>query len=132
MGVLFVARPSFLFPSSSPTPHVLLANGPEAENFVLTFDNPGGIITPVPVTPEQRSLAVICAVWGSFSAAAAYATIRVIGKRAHSLVSVNYFAVTATLVSFLALVLHPDLSFQVPQTLMQWFVINVSSRSLHS
>lgn len=82
----------------------------------------GGIFDPVPATPAERSVAVICAVVGSFCAAGAYATIRVIGKRVHSLVSVNYFAVLSTVTSFLALVLLPDIGFKMPQSTAQWCV----------
>ncbi len=82
----------------------------------------GGIVAPVPATPAERSLAVTCAVIGSFCAATAYATIRVIGKRVHSLVSVNYFAVLSMVSSFLILMVHPDLGFKIPQSPIQWFV----------
>lgn len=85
-----------------------------------------GIFKPVPATPAERSFAVICAVVGSFSAASAYATIRVIGTRVHSLVSVNYFAVTSTVVSCLVLLVHPSIGFKMPQSTAQWLVVLVS------
>lgn len=81
-----------------------------------------GIFDPPVATPAERSLAVVCAVIGSFAAATAYATIRIIGTRVHSLVSVNYFAISATVTSFLVLLIHPGLSFQAPQGTAQWFV----------
>lgn len=76
---------------------------------------------PVVATPEERSLAVLLGVLGTFGAAAAYSTIRVIGKRAHSLVSVNYFAVLATVGSCLIILVHPDLDFKLPENAMQWY-----------
>jgi drug/metabolite transporter (DMT)-like permease len=75
----------------------------------------------MPVSPAERSFAVLLAVVGSLGAATAYSTIRVIGKRAHSLVSVNYFAVVATVGSFVIILVHPELKFQVPQTASQWY-----------
>jgi hypothetical protein len=120
VGVLFVARPQFLFPDSDPNGNIflLVPAGPE----LVAVQANGGIVAPAPITPAERSFAVICSVFGSFCAASAYATIRIIGKRAHSLVSVNYFSVLATVTSFLILVIHPDLHFEVPQTVPQWYV----------
>lgn len=112
---MFIARPSFIFSHFKPIPEEPVDNLGHDE-----FRAAGGIFDPVPTTPEERSIAVICAVVGSFAAATAYATIRVIGTRVHSLVSVNYFAVMATVTSFSVLLIHPDLSFKVPQSTPQW------------
>lgn len=116
IGVLFIARPPFLFPVSEDQG---TANGLGTE---AGADEPSGIVPAVPATPAERSLAVLLGVLGSFGAATAYSTIRVIGKRAHSLVSVNYFAVVATVGSCLLILLHPDLEFKVPQNPTQWYV----------
>jgi drug/metabolite transporter (DMT)-like permease len=113
VGVLFIARPAFLFPKSPD------ANHPRAAEAV----GESGILPPVEATPAQRTVAVACAILGAFAAATAYATIRIIGKRAHSLVSVNYFAVLATVMSFSILLIHPDLQFQIPQTPVQWALL---------
>ncbi|KAK8132596.1 hypothetical protein PG999_000769 [Apiospora kogelbergensis] len=86
-------------------------------------DGGSGFVPPVIATPEERSLAVLLGVLGTFGAAAAYSTIRVIGKRAHSLVSVNYFAVLATVGSCLIILVHPDLEFKLPENAMQWFLL---------
>lgn len=118
-GVMFIARPSFIV-SHLPFGHHgndAPANSPDHSNSIRVA---GGIFKPVPSTPAERSVAVICAVVGSFAAATAYATIRVIGKRVHSLVSVNYFAVLSTVTSFLALLILPDIGFKVPQSTGQW------------
>ncbi|OAQ58292.1 hypothetical protein VFPPC_11632 [Pochonia chlamydosporia 170] len=125
-GVIFIARPGFIV-SHLPFGHV-------GNDMDAPADSPGqsnmnsirvasGIFKPVPSTPAERSVAVVCAVVGSFAAATAYATIRVIGKRVHSLVSVNYFAVLSTLTSFLALVILPDIGFKVPQSPEQWLLL---------
>lgn len=116
VGVLFIARPSFIFS------HLPFGHPPPSQNGTDTSDLHAldGIFEPVPATPAERSLAVVCAVIGSFAAATAYATIRVIGKRVHSLVSVNYFAVSSTVTSCVVLLVHPDIGFQTPQSTAQW------------
>ena len=111
--MLFIARPSFLF-SHLPFHH------PHNDTAVHALD---GIFKPVPATPAERSFAVVLAVLGSFAAATAYATIRVIGTRVHSLVSVNYFAVASTVFSCAVLLLHPDIGFQTPQSTPQWLLL---------
>ena len=113
VGVLFIARPTFLFPSHD--------DARALSSYQVGLR--GGLLPPPSVTPAERSIAIICAVFGSFAAATAYATIRVIGKRTHSLVSVNYFATIATVSSFLIIMVHPDLKFQIPQSPAQWSVI---------
>lgn len=106
-GVLFVARPPWLFPQT----HRPSSDDPKV---------------PVPsVSPEQRALAILIAIFGTLGASTAYATIRVIGKRAHSLVSVNYFSVIATLASFIIIMVHPDLHFVFPITILQWGFIAI-------
>ena len=115
-GVMFIARPAFLLallPSRHRKPQ-------DSSDQQVSVHVDGGIFDPVPATPAERSVAVICAVIGSFSAATAYATIRVIGKRVHSLVSVNYFAIMATVTSTLVLLIHPDIGFKMPQNTPQW------------
>ncbi|KAI1098874.1 hypothetical protein F4804DRAFT_103478 [Jackrogersella minutella] len=116
-GVLFIARPTFLFPRHGDED--LGENGTR----MLMADQPKGIVPEVPATAAQRSLAVLLAVIGTFGAATAYSTIRVIGKRAHSLVSVNYFAVLATVVSFVVIVVLPELHFEMPENTTQWSLL---------
>jgi drug/metabolite transporter (DMT)-like permease len=111
-GVLFVARPAFLFPHKD---SFLSGPAPDTANAVK------GILSAVKATPQERTIAICCAIFGSIAAATAYSTIRVIGKRAHSLVSVNYFAVLATVSSFLIITIHPELQFEIPKTLAEWY-----------
>ncbi|KAK8061383.1 hypothetical protein PG994_007749 [Apiospora phragmitis] len=122
IGVLFIARPTFLFSANEVEPTTA------ARALWLASETPedgggSGFIPPVIATPEERSLAVLLGVLGTFGAAAAYSTIRVIGKRAHSLVSVNYFAVLATVGSCLIILVHPELEFKLPENAMQWFLL---------
>lgn len=115
-GVLFVARPSFLFP------HQVTRNTLTTLMSFAASSNPPteGIIPPPAVSPAQRAFASLCAVGGTVGAATAYTVIRLIGKRAHSLISVNYFAVVATLGSAAILLVHPDLEFKIPRGAAQW------------
>lgn len=106
-GVLFVARPPWLFPAST-------------ENSV-----PDGKTPEVPGSAHQRSLAILIAILGTIGASTAYATIRVIGSRSHSLISVNYFAAIATIGSTFIILVHPDLHFVMPRTLGQWGLISI-------
>lgn len=87
---------------------------------LINIDREGGIVPPAKATPAERAVAIACAILGAFAAATAYATIRVIGKRAHSLVSVNYFAVLGSVSSFAIIMIHPDLQFEIPHTATQW------------
>ena len=120
-GVLLVARPTWLFPSPPVDP---ITN--DSEPSVLSFMvKSAPATTPSPVSPTQRTLAVLAAILGAFGASTAYATIRVIGKRAHALISVNYFAAIATIGSALVLLIHPDLHFVMPQSGAQWGLIAI-------
>ncbi|GAA5826790.1 hypothetical protein JCM5353_003237 [Sporobolomyces roseus] len=79
IGVIFIAKPSFLF-----TPPPLDPNDP--------LDN---------VTPQQRTSAVLVALMGVCGAAGAYLIIRVIGKRASAMHSIQYFSTYSVIVSCL-------------------------------
>ena len=61
LGVVLIAKPTFLFPSAGPP------TGAEKE-----------------VTPEERTFAVGVALCGTMGAAGAYVLIRMIGKRANA------------------------------------------------
>ncbi|KAJ2968252.1 hypothetical protein NUW58_g10260 [Xylaria curta] len=119
-GVLLIARPAFLFGSASPV------TAPEDVAAAITAFIVDGAQEGVPVGPPsspQRTLAVLCSIMGTFAAATAYGTIRVIGKRAHSLISVNYFAALSTVGSALIILVHPDLHFILPEGIIQWVLL---------
>ncbi|KAJ4321401.1 hypothetical protein N0V94_002938 [Neodidymelliopsis sp. IMI 364377] len=127
-GVLLVARPTWLFPNPPIDP---ISGEPESDSVAIsaltlvTFGSPEGNAPTLPISSTQRTLAVLAAILGAFGASTAYATIRVIGTRAHSLISVNYFAFIATLGSFLVLLIHPDLHFVMPSSPGQWGLIAI-------
>ncbi|KAM0248971.1 hypothetical protein ACHAP5_003180 [Fusarium lateritium] len=112
-GVLCVARPAFLFSHDERASPV--SDAPAHTD--------GGILPPVKATPQERTIAIFCSIFGSIAAATAYSTIRVIGKRAHSLVSVNYFATLATISSFVIITVHPKLHFEIPNSSAEWILL---------
>lgn len=81
-------------------------------------------------TPEERLMAVGVALLGVFGAAGAFTTLRAIGKRAHPLISVNFFAMSSTVICITALTVapildigQPALSWALPSTLKQWLLL---------
>lgn len=65
-------------------------------------------------------LATIVALAGVIGAAGAYTAIRMIGRRAHSLVSVTYFSVVTTIISLVAMAVVPGVPFRLPHTPTEW------------
>ncbi|MCJ1481805.1 hypothetical protein MMC06_001964 [Schaereria dolodes] len=122
LGVVLIARPTSLFSTHGTTP--ALANG-VADVPPLT--NATTIFSPIhpSVTPAQRLGAVGVAMIGVLGAAIAYTTIRWIGKRAHPLISVNYFATWCTFISFLSFFVLPSASFRLPSSAREWIYLFV-------
>jgi drug/metabolite transporter (DMT)-like permease len=102
-GVILIARPDKLWFNSSPD----IKEGVQA------------------VTPIQRLWAVIMVLISDLGATAAFTTIRVIGPRAHPLISVNYYGFIAMLMSgiFLFLPILPDVSFRLPHDSREWTLL---------
>jgi len=107
-GVILIARPTYLF--SSPTPPSDPATSPSDP----ASSGP---------TPTQHLAAIGMAILGVFGAASAYTTIRIIGNRAHPLISVTYFSFWCTLVSTVALLFVPSIPFVLPSTAHQWMLL---------
>ncbi|KAI1333469.1 DUF6-domain-containing protein [Xylariaceae sp. FL0016] len=123
IGVLCIARPAFFSSISNSQPS---QGGTIHVNGTVTSSNLGytqSMEVSRPHPPATRAIAMVGAVIGTLAAAIAYATIRVIGKRAHSLVSVNYFAVIATVGSALIILIHPDLHFAFPRGALEWTLL---------
>lgn len=72
------------------------------------------------VSAIHHLTAVGFGILGVFGAACAYVTIRLIGPRAHPLVSVTYFSAYTTTVSFIAMIAIPSVSFRLPGNLIEW------------
>ncbi|CZT21201.1 related to DUF6 domain protein [Ramularia collo-cygni] len=112
VGVLFIARPTTFF-------HAFGGTSPAAGvgDMAPFGQDPGDYDN---VTPIQRLIGVGVALVGVAGTAGAITTIRWIGKRAHPLISVNYFAIWCTLVSFVMQLAIPSVGFLLPANLKEW------------
>ncbi|KAL5346547.1 hypothetical protein ACLOAV_008818 [Pseudogymnoascus australis] len=106
IGVTFIAQPSSLF-------------GPAGHDDIQA-PHPSDIDH---VSPAQRLLAITASLLGVLGASGAYTMIRVIGTRAHALISVNYFAVLGTFGSAAALLTVPGMSFTIPRGPREWVLV---------
>ncbi|KAK2008561.1 integral membrane protein DUF6 [Colletotrichum eremochloae] len=120
-GVVLIAHPTSLFSSDSTS---TLPEQPGPGNGTATSALPG---LDHQTTTAERLTAIGVAIVGVFGAAGVYTTIRWIGKRAHPLISVNYFAASSTVVCTVALTVapllnvgQPVLRWGLPQTGRQW------------
>ncbi|KAF2692279.1 hypothetical protein K458DRAFT_411935 [Lentithecium fluviatile CBS 122367] len=124
-GVVLIARPaslfSFLSHSKDSVPPTTGDAGFIPSPVNTTVDTPHRFAADYDsVTPAQRAAAVGVAMLGVLGAAGAYTTIRWIGKRAHPLLSVNYFATWCTIVSTVMMFALPDVGFLLPKSLKDW------------
>ncbi|KAF7543186.1 hypothetical protein G7Z17_g10939 [Cylindrodendrum hubeiense] len=119
LGVVLIAKPvSFFSRSTDEDPD---ASDPPNSGI------PGGDHV---ATAEERLIAVGIALLGVLGAAGAFTALRTIGKRAHPLISVNYFGVISTIIALLALGLapvldidQPGLKWTTPSTAKQWLLL---------
>jgi drug/metabolite transporter (DMT)-like permease len=105
VGVVFIAHPASIF-------------GTVEDDIGVTS---AGAIDDV--TPTQRLIAIVVSILGVVGASGAYTTIRVIGDRAHALISVNYFAIVGTIGSTIALLAIPSIGFTIPQGTREWVLL---------
>ncbi|GEQ68429.1 hypothetical protein JCM33374_g2097 [Metschnikowia sp. JCM 33374] len=105
-GILLVAKPDFLFGSraASETP-----GNDSAES------SDSGL----------RILGTMVGLLGVCGAAAVYVLLRKIGKAAHPLISVSYFALISCVICFFATIFVPSLTFKVPINFRQWFLFTL-------
>ncbi|KAJ5893834.1 hypothetical protein N7495_005525 [Penicillium taxi] len=102
IGVVLIARP-------------FSVSGQNAAMTVL-----GG---PSEVDSYHHILATIVSFLGMLGGAGAYTMIRLIGKRAHALVSVTYFSSITTIISAIALAALPSVPFRFPKTPLEWALL---------
>lgn len=119
LGVVLIARPTSFLPHSDSDSSSPVASGAGDSISSANGTSPTTSQLLESVTPAQRLIAVGVALVGVLGAAGAYTTIRWIGKRAHPLISVNYFAAWSTGVSILALIAIPGIGFRLPASLRQ-------------
>ncbi|KAI9736863.1 MAG: hypothetical protein M1818_005914 [Claussenomyces sp. TS43310] len=75
------------------------------------------------VTSAQRLIAIGFSMIGIFGGSGAYTVIRVIGPRAHALISVNYFAFFTTIASAVSLLVIPGIGFKIPSSAREWLLL---------
>ncbi|EAW07900.1 DMT family transporter [Aspergillus clavatus NRRL 1] len=108
VGVVLIARP---FSAATPS------SGAPPDAGALESRKPGA-------ADEFHHVLAICALlMGVVGAACAYTAIRIIGQRCHALVSVTYFSLFTTIVSFLAMLLVPSVPFKLPESGFEWALI---------
>lgn len=107
IGVVLIARP---FRSRN--------NNGSAGNGSGSDDGP--VDSPDEADAYHHVLATIVASIGVLGAAGAYTSIRMIGRRAHPLVSVTYFSSVTTIISLLAMLAVPSVEFRIPNTRTEW------------
>ena len=99
MGVVLIARPTAIFsyfqstatqPASGTSEFVPPLNSTNEASDAGSYTN---------VTPAQQAMAVGIAMVGVLGGAVVITTLRWIGKRAHPLITVNYFATWVVVVS---------------------------------
>jgi drug/metabolite transporter (DMT)-like permease len=105
VGIVFIAQPASLFGSDEDDIHASKAGAVDD------------------VSPTQHLIAVAASLLGVFGASGAYTMIRVIGNRAHALISVSYFALLGTLGSTAALLVIPGIGFTMPQGSREWVLL---------
>ncbi|KAL2063141.1 hypothetical protein VTL71DRAFT_6213 [Oculimacula yallundae] len=105
VGVIFIAHPASIFGKVDDTYKANKAG--EADK----------------VTSTQRLIAIGVSLLGVLGGSGAYTMIRVIGDRAHALMSVNYFAFVAAAFSTIALLVIPDIGFTMPHGAREWILL---------
>jgi len=111
VGVVLIARPTAFFSYTSPDSNTAdgISDG-VVERGSGSHD----------VTAGQRVGAVCVALVGVLGSAMAFTAMRSIGKRAHPLLSVNYFSVCCLIISGLAMAVLPSIDFLLPQSPKEW------------
>lgn len=123
VGVILIARPFTLFSFSNPTGAISIPDDAALGILNATVTNSRSIPKLQDPTNAERGTAVLFGLLGVCGAAWAFVTISWIGKRAHPLISVNYFAVWCTFVSAIALAFVPGVLFRLPATLREWALL---------
>ncbi|KAK6454448.1 EamA-like transporter family-domain-containing protein [Scheffersomyces xylosifermentans] len=101
-GVILIAKPHFIF-------------GKESDNETSSVDE-----SVESSSTEKRLLATGVGLIGVLGASSVYIVLRKIGKAAHPLLSVSYFALTCCVITFVAILVIPSLQFVLPTNSYQW------------
>ncbi|CAZ84127.1 unnamed protein product [Tuber melanosporum] len=119
-GVVLIARPTSLFsrdPTDSPDDPSTVHSPPTPRSLLLAREIPT-------VTPHQRLIAVLVALFGVLGISTAFTTIRWIGHRAHALIVMIYFSLWCCIISLTSSLLIPSIGGLIwPHTLLQWALL---------
>ncbi|KAI8960852.1 hypothetical protein F5Y11DRAFT_349055 [Daldinia sp. FL1419] len=127
-GVVLITRPTSLFSgATSPSAVSDIATESVTNSTAEVASYSNGEHTS---TSAERLTAIGVALLGVLGAAVAFATLRCIGKRAHPLISVNYFSswslmVTTTTLSLAPMLDYgqPDLRLELPHSIRQCMLL---------
>lgn len=119
---------SFLIPGETFSRRQQLAGVVSLVGVVLiarpfSKQNRSGDESPDAADSYHHILATVVAFVGVLGAAGAYTSIRMIGRRAHPLVSVTYFSSVTTVISIVAMAVVPSVPFRLPQTAIEWTLV---------
>lgn len=117
-GVVLIARPF-----SKRDPNTAIATPTAAAAWALGITASTDDKPPSEADSYHHVMATIVALVGVLGASGAYTSIRMIGRRAHPLVSVTYFSSVTTVISFVAMVTLPSVPFRVPNTVVEWTLL---------
>lgn len=109
VGVTLIARPTTFFHHGAAEPPSV--DDAESSHSASDYNR---------VTSSQRFSAVSVALVGVLGQAMAFTTMRWMGKRAHPLLSVNYFCAMCTIVSAVSMAVLPGIPFLLPADLKEW------------
>ncbi|EKV12666.1 Drug/metabolite transporter [Penicillium digitatum] len=117
-GVVLIARPF-----SKRDPSIAIATPTAAAAWALGISASTAEKPPSETDSYHHIMATIVALFGVLGASGAYTSIRMIGRRAHPLVSVTYFSSVTTVISFVAMAILPSVPFRVPTTAVEWTLL---------
>lgn len=118
IGVVLIARPQSFFAGSANS--IPIDDRLDRESHQTNSTGSAGVRGLENVTPGQRFNAIAASLLGVCGAVICYVSIRWIGKRAHPLISVNYFATWTTSISAIALLAIPGITFRLPSSFREW------------
>jgi drug/metabolite transporter (DMT)-like permease len=122
IGVVLIARPTAIFSyfqSSDVQPDTTVF--PETVGNVTIASSASAMERNV--TSHQKVIAVGVALVGVLGGATVITTLRWIGKRAHPLITVNYFAAWVVIVSGVLSAAIPSIGFAAPTNLKEWLYL---------
>ena len=117
-GVVLIARPF-----GKHDPSISFATPTAAAAWALGLSTSAVEKPPSETDSYHHILATIVALIGVIGASGAYSSIRIIGRRAHPLVSVTYFSSVTTIISLIAMAVIPSVPFRVPTTAVEWTLL---------